>query len=85
MANFPKVCTNSPLVTLTLDALCISVFSFNQLKKDSIGCLTFETACEKRSLAAFSLCLSTSGSPLISLCGVSTLTGLLSLKKEKSL
>ena len=27
------------------------VFSFSQLKKDSIGCLTFETACEKRSLS----------------------------------
>ena len=75
MANFPKVCTNKPLVALTLEALWISVFSFSQLKKDSISCLTLDTACENKSLAALSLCLSTSVSLLISLCGVSTLTG----------
>ena len=85
MVNFPKVCTNSPLAALTFDALWISVLSFSQLKKDSMGCLILDTACENRFLAAFSLCLMTSGSALISLCGVSTLTGLLSLKKEKSL
>ena len=55
MAILPIVCTKSPDVDLTFIALGIFVFSFSQLKKDSIGCLTFDTAVENRSLPAFSL------------------------------
>ena len=55
MAIFPIVCIRSPDVDLTFIALWIFVFSFNQLKKDSMGCLTLETAVENKSLWAFSL------------------------------
>jgi len=48
----------------------MSVFSISQLNNDSIGCLTFETAVENKSLAALSLCFNDSSCPLIPLTGV---------------
>ena len=54
MAIFPIVCTKNPDVDLTFIALRIFVFSFSQLKNDSMGCQTFETAVENKSLPAFS-------------------------------
>src|SRR5690554_3814263 len=67
---FPKTCTSKPLVDLTLLALCISVFSINQLKNDSIGCLICDTALENRSLQALSNFFSLSLCPLTALTGV---------------
>ena len=58
-----KICTISPLVDLTFDALWMSAFSNNQANSDSIGCLIAETALENKSSAALPICLSTSGTP----------------------
>ncbi|MDR2204907.1 MAG: hypothetical protein LBE36_01945 [Flavobacteriaceae bacterium] len=60
-ANFPKQCSHKPFFERTFDAFWMFYFSMSQLKKDSMGCLTFETALEKRVLAAKSLCLRQSG------------------------
>jgi len=43
---------SNPAVDITFIALWISVFSFSQLKKDSIGCLSLEMAQEYKSLQA---------------------------------
>lgn len=44
MVIFPKICTLRPFVERTLHAFWILDFSFSQLNKASIGCLTEETA-----------------------------------------
>lgn len=63
MAIFPIVCTRSPDVDLPFIALWISVFSFNQLNNDSMGCLTLEIAVDNKALAAFSLLVISNDSP----------------------
>ena len=68
-ANLPKAWTIKPFVDLTLLTFCISAFSINQLKIASTGCLTFETAVENKSSAAFSLFFITSGIPFTALTG----------------
>jgi hypothetical protein len=52
VAMAPKIWTNSPFVALTFEAFCSPVSWSIQLNKDSMGCLTDETAAEKRSSAA---------------------------------
>jgi hypothetical protein len=41
---FPKQCSNTPCLERTFYALWSCVFSFSRLKKDSMVCLTVDTA-----------------------------------------
>jgi hypothetical protein len=62
-AILPQMKVNKPLVERTFAALCISVFSINQLNSDSIGSRTEETAEENKSTKALPLCFSCSDCP----------------------
>ena len=53
--------TINPVVTLTLDVLCISVISNNHANIDSMSCLIEDTVLENMSSVAFPICLSTWG------------------------
>lgn len=48
MAISATACISSPFVDLTFCALLIVVFLFSQLKNNSMGCLTFETAMDNK-------------------------------------
>ena len=65
-ANLPKTWTVKPLLDMTLEALWMSVFSINQLNKDSIGCRKRDTAVENNLSAAYLNCRICIISPLIS-------------------
>jgi hypothetical protein len=63
----------------------MSVFSTNQLKNPSIGCLIVETAVEYRSSAALLNCRSSLDSPFFCLTGVKILELLAAKMSSKSL
>jgi hypothetical protein len=70
IVSFPKQCSHKPLVERTLLAFRMFECSISQLKNDSMGWRTFETAVENRLSAAQSRSLRQSGVPLSALTGV---------------